>query len=59
MMIKLTDTCLYEGMVREGDMVFLENCRMNGKREMIMPQMADLMGSICDPFSYPYRDNRI
>ncbi len=36
MKIKLTDICLYEGEVREGDMVFLENCRMNGKREMIM-----------------------
>ena len=36
MKIKLTDTWLYEVGVREGDMVFLENCRMNGKREMIM-----------------------
>ncbi len=45
MKIKLTDTCLYEGVVREGDMVFLKNCQMNGKREMIMLQMADLMGS--------------
>ncbi len=39
------DACLYEGVVREGDMVFLENCRMNGKREMIVLQMAGLMGS--------------
>ena len=46
MMIKLTATCFYEGVVREGDMVFLENCRMNGKREMIMLQMAGLMGSL-------------
>jgi|BioPla2DNA2_1021312.scaffolds.fasta_scaffold105697_2 hypothetical protein len=45
MKIKLTDTCLYEGVVKEGDMEFLENCRMNGKREMIMLQMAGLMGS--------------
>jgi len=36
MKIKLTDTWLYVMGVREGDMVFLENCRMNGKREMIM-----------------------
>ncbi len=46
MKIKLTDTCLYEGVVMEGDMVFLENCRMIGKREMIMLQMAGLMGSM-------------
>jgi len=45
MKIKLTDTCLYEGVVRGGDMVFLENCRMIGKRETIMLQMADLTGS--------------
>ncbi len=44
--IKLIDACLYEGVVKEGDMVFLENCRMNGKREIIMLQMAGLMGSL-------------
>jgi len=27
-------------------MMFLENCRMNGKKEIIMLQMAGLMGSI-------------
>ncbi len=32
----LYSSCLYEEVVREGDMVLLENCRLIGKTEVIM-----------------------
>jgi len=43
---KLTDTPPYEGMVRGKDGVFSENCRVIRKKETIMLQIADLMGSL-------------
>jgi len=48
---KLTDTLL-RGDGEGEDGVFSENCRMNRKRETIMLQMADLMGSLhtADPY---------